>query len=122
MKKILIVDDDPEIVEFVVQFLSSQSYDVLSAANGKEGCARASETKPDLIILDLMMPDMHGFEVCTALRKDQNLSKVKIIVASGKKYEADKRAAQRLGADMFLSKPYSITQLLDAVYALVGKP
>jgi DNA-binding response OmpR family regulator len=120
MKKILVIDDDPDMSEFVVQLLSAHSFDVLSAKDGREGCARAAEFRPDLVILDLMMPDMHGFEVCQVLRKDERFRGLKIVISSGKKYDADRKAAQQLGADVFLPKPYSVDQLLGVIQSLLG--
>ena len=121
MKKIiLIVDDDTAIVEFLTDCLKSEGYEVSSAFDGKRGCDEAKRIKPDLIILDLLMPDMHGFEVCRTLRQDQALQSVKIMISSGKSYAVDKKAALSLGADSYLVKPYTATQLLDAVRSLIG--
>ncbi|MEK9144850.1 MAG: response regulator, partial [Elusimicrobiota bacterium] len=122
MKKIiLIVDDDHSIVEFLTDCLKSEGYEVSSAFDGKRGCDEAKRIKPDLIILDLLMPDMHGFEVCRTLRQDQALQAVKIMISSGKSYAVDKKAALGLGADSYLVKPYSASQLIDAVRSLIGE-
>ena len=112
---VLVVDDDDGIVEFIANRLKSASYDVLTALNGRDGFQIASETKPDVIILDLMMPDMHGFEVCQKIREDEALKGVKIIISSGKSYAVDIKSAMRLGADAYLTKPYTAETLLKTV-------
>jgi DNA-binding response OmpR family regulator len=89
---------------------------------GKEGCAKARSSKPDLVVLDLLMPDMHGFDVCQILKKDPSLRGTKILISSAKGYAVDKKAALRLGADGFLTKPYSLDALVDTVKQLVGEP
>ncbi|MBI5244278.1 MAG: response regulator [Elusimicrobia bacterium] len=120
MARVLVVDDDVGIVEFISQCLRSQQHEVFIAFNGKRGCDLAGETKPDIIILDLMMPDMHGFEVCQRIREDGRLKGVKIIISSGKSFGVDKKAAMRLGADAYLTKPYSLEALLEAVKEALG--
>lgn len=120
MKRILVVDDDHAVVEFLVACLKHARYDVDAAYSGKQGCEKALAGKPDLVILDLMMPDMHGFDVCQALRGEGSLEATKILISSGKGYAVDKKAAKRLGADDFLTKPFSADQLMEAVRGLVG--
>ncbi|MFA5139028.1 MAG: response regulator transcription factor [Elusimicrobiota bacterium] len=122
MKRILVVDDDQLMVDFVRTCLTDAKYEVDAAYGGKQGCEKARGTKPDLVVLDLLMPDMHGFDVCQALKKDQSLKDVKILISSAKGYAVDKKAALRMGADGFLTKPYSPEQLLNAVKDLVGEP
>ncbi|HVE11779.1 MAG TPA: response regulator [Elusimicrobiota bacterium] len=122
MKKVLVVDDDPDIVEFVTELLKAHHYEVASAENGRQGVEKARQYRPDLVILDLMMPDMHGFEVCQALREDPQLKDIRIIVSSGKRYQTDHRAADRLGADRFVAKPYKVADMMGAVAALIGRP
>lgn len=122
MKKIiLIVDDDHSIVEFLTDCLQSEGYEVSSAFDGRRGCEAAKRMKPDLVILDLLMPDMHGFEVCKALREDDAMKGTKIMVSSGKSFAVDKKAALSLGADFYLVKPYTATQLIEAVRGLLGE-
>lgn len=120
MKKILVVDDDRLLTDFIVECLKDGSYQVETAYNGVEGLAKARAFQPDLLILDLMMPDMHGFDVCEALRKDARTFSGKILISSGKAYEVDKKAARRLGADHYLVKPFSAQELNAAVTGLLG--
>ncbi|MDE2292044.1 MAG: response regulator [Elusimicrobia bacterium] len=121
MKKILVVDDDRVMVEFMVECLQRGGYRVDTAYNGVEGLAKAREVKPDLLILDLMMPDMHGFDVCEALRQKDSDFSGKILISSGKAYEVDKKAARRMGADQYLVKPFTFEELNAAVSGLLGR-
>ena len=121
-KRILVVEDDPETVLLLWQFLTDKGYRVLRAENGLEGISKARRHRPHLIILDLLMPGMHGFEICRTLRADDKLKDVRIIVASGKRYQVDFRAVNRLGANMFVPKPYDGPKILEAVVAMIGHP
>lgn len=119
---VLVVDDDRTLVDFLVEILRRAKYTVEAAYGGAMGCEKAAERKPNLVILDLIMPDMHGFDVCQAIRKDRSLQGTKILISSAKGYDVDKKAARRLGADDFLVKPYTPEKLLEAVKELVGAP
>src|SRR4029079_3589013 len=122
MKKILVVDDDADDAAVISEQLKRHDYEVDTADNGMDGLKKAASHKPDLVILDLMMPGMHGFQVCEAIRHDDKLKDTRIIVISGKRYQVDFRAADRLGANMFIPKPFEINKMLEAVIALIGKP
>ncbi|MBI4422110.1 MAG: response regulator [Elusimicrobia bacterium] len=114
-KRVLVVDDDSEIVSFVEMSLKDAGYEVYTAQNGQEGLDMAKSYRPDLILLDLAMPVMHGYEVCHAIRADSVLAATKIVVTSGKSYPVDIRAAKDAGADHYMVKPYGLNQLLDTV-------
>ncbi len=119
---VLVVDDDRTLVDFLVEVLRRAKYVVEAAYGGTSGCEKAAAQKPNLVVLDLMMPDMHGFDVCQAIRKDRSLQGTKILISSAKGYDVDKKAARRLGADSFLVKPYTPEKLLEVVRELVGAP
>jgi len=119
-KTILVVEDDSAVRDFLADCLRSEGYKVLTACDGKEGLALARARRPGLVILDLIMPEMHGFEVCEHLRQDERTKAVKILISSVKSYPADRKAAKGLGADRYLAKPYTTDDLLDAVKALIG--
>jgi DNA-binding response OmpR family regulator len=122
MKTVLVVDDDKMIVEFLSESLKKAGYEVATAYGGKEGYAQGVRLKPALMVLDLMMPDMHGFDVCQTVRADRSLNSMKVLISSAKGYEVDKKAAKRLGADGYLNKPFSIEAFLGEVERLIGKP
>src|SRR5438105_15506247 len=99
MKRVLVVDDDDEIRELIVLLLS-ESYEVSSARDGAEGLALARSLRPDLVVLDLLMPKMHGFEVCLGIRADAGLKETKVLISSSKSYYYDVRTAvEETGAD-----------------------
>lgn len=120
LKKILVVDDDRLMVDFIVECLKRDSFQVETAFDGASGLAKARAFHPDLMVLDLMMPDMHGFDVCETLRREPEFAGVKILISSGKAYEVDKKAAKRLGADEYIVKPFSTDQFLKAVKGLLA--
>lgn len=109
------------IVEFLSACLKSVGYDVACAYGGREGYDTAVKLAPDLMVLDLMMPDMHGFDVCQAVREDRALNKMKILISSAKGYDVDRKAAERMGADGYLNKPFSTESFLSEVEKLIGK-
>ena len=113
-RKVLIVDDDVELVELMVDvFERDGRFDVRSANNGFDAGMFVKEFRPDLVVLDVMLPDINGKEVCQRVRSDSNLEAVKIICISGM-VEQDKIAELRVaGADDFLNKPFPIEKLLE---------
>lgn len=119
--KVLVVDDDISMVELLVDCLKREGYDVSFAEDGLKGYAAVEAAKPDLVILDLLMPGMHGFDVCEKIKKEPGLAGVKILISSGKGYAVDVKAAKRLGADDYIVKPYDMNALLEKVKALVEK-
>ena len=113
-RKVLIVDDDEELVELMVDvFERDGRFDVRSANNGFDAGMLVKEFRPDLVVLDVMLPDINGKEVCQRVRSDSNLEAVKIICISGM-VEQDKIAELRVaGANDFLNKPFPIEKLLE---------
>lgn len=122
MKKILVVDDDDGMLAFIVACLKTAGYEVLTASTGKQGYAKALAEIPDIIVLDIMLPDMHGFDVCQDVRRKPSLNGTKILISSAKDYPADKKAARKLGADGYIVKPFTIDQLLKTVESMFGSP
>ncbi len=121
-KKILVVDDDMIIVESIVQALEEDNFDyeVLSASDGFEAGLQVNHFHPDLLILDIMMPDIKGYEVCKKIKTDTNTKDIKIIVLSA--YLDDDKFArmEENGADVCLSKPLPLSQLKAEVAKLLG--
>lgn len=118
MSKILVVDDDPTLVRFLIDFLTEEKYAVLSAPNGVEALRLAYREHPDLVVLDVMMPGMDGWEVTARLRE---LSEVPIILVTAKSSEADKLRGFRLGVDDYITKPFSFAELTARIQAVLNR-
>lgn len=116
--RILVVDDDPEIVSFVKRGLAYEGYKVDTAADGSEALAKARESEPDLVVLDVMMPEIDGIEVSKRLREG---SDVPILMLTAKGTIADKVAGFESGADDYLVKPFAFDELLARVRALLKR-
>jgi two-component system response regulator VicR len=113
-KKILVVDDEKPIVELIGFNLKREGYTVISAGDGEEGYNKALTEKPDLILLDVMLPKMDGFTVCRKLREKINTS---IIMITAKEGEVDKVLGLELGADDYITKPFGVRELMARVKA-----
>jgi DNA-binding response OmpR family regulator len=118
MKKILVVDDEPTLVATVKYNLEREGYQVATAADGESGVAVARAERPDLIILDLMLPGLDGFEVCRILRREMTAP---ILMLTAKTEEVDKVVGLELGADDYVTKPFSMRELLARVRALLRR-
>ncbi|MCU7892024.1 MAG: response regulator [Candidatus Thiodiazotropha sp. (ex Ustalcina ferruginea)] len=118
-KKILIVDDEPNIVLSVEYLMKREGYQVTTANDGQTALELLSETKPDLLILDVMMPRKNGFEVCSEIRADPTLSRLPILMLSAKGREAEIKKGVSLGADAYITKPFSTHDLVDMVNKLL---
>lgn len=118
MQRVLVVDDDPEIVSLLKRGLSYEGYAVETASNGTEALARAREKEPDLVILDVMMPGMDGIEVSKRLRQGGD---VPILMLTAKGTVADRVAGLNSGADDYLVKPFAFDELLARVRALLRR-
>ena len=119
--KILVVDDEQDVVDLIEYNLKSAGISVLKAYDGKEGIKKAKENKPDLIILDIMLPEMDGFEVCKLLRMDRETSSIPIIMLTAKAAEVDRIVGLEIGADDYITKPFSPRELVLRVKALLRR-
>jgi DNA-binding response OmpR family regulator len=125
-KKILIVDDDPDLVEAVTIILESKKYEVAAAYGGIEGLQKAKTEKPDLIVLDVMMPDKDGYAVCKELKSDPNLGKIPILLLTAVVSKiSTTRYTQQMGleteADDYIDKPVEPEVLVKRIEALLSK-
>jgi DNA-binding response OmpR family regulator len=120
-KKILVVDDDPDIRKLVTRRLQTQHYDVIIATDGREALAKAQHEQPDLIILDLMLPQLNGHEVCTMLKQDARYRHIPIVMLTAKAPDEHEEIALEYGADVYLTKPYTAEVLLRGVAGLLAK-
>ncbi len=118
-KRILLVDDEKDLVETVTFRLEGAGYEIIPAYDGLEAFEKARLAKPDLIILDLMLPKMDGYKVCGLLKKDARYTKIPIILFSARAQEEDKKLGEEVGADAYISKPFDAKVLLDKIEALL---
>ena len=115
---ILVVDDEPAVTDLLAYNLRKAGYDVSSAADGREALRLARENRPDLVLLDLMIPELDGLEVCRELRKDNALP---IIMLTARGEEIDRVVGLELGADDYVTKPFSVRELLARVKAVLRR-
>ena len=118
MSKILIIEDEKEIAELEKDYLEINGYEVAIECKGDSGLLRAKKEKFDLIVLDLMLPNMDGFEICKEIRKEQNIP---ILMVSAKKDDIDKIRGLGLGADDYMTKPFSPSELVARVKAHLSR-
>lgn len=119
--KILIVDDDPSIQKLLTKMLYAEKYMTEIASDGFEAGIKVMEFKPDLIVLDLFMPGMDGFDVCERMKKNSSTSHIKILAVTGFDTKENKNRIMQAGADGFLSKPMGKNQLVDIIKDLLSK-
>ncbi len=116
--RVLVVDDDPSILKILKANLEARGYQVLAALEGEEALRRAEKEKPDLIILDIVMPGIDGFAVCRKIRK---WSSVPILMLSARERENDKEKCEDCGANDYLTKPFSLRELLSRIQAILRR-
>jgi len=120
-QKILVVDDEPEAVELVEFNLKQSGYAVMTAVDGAEALKKARSQSPDLIVLDLMLPEMDGFEICKTLRLDPATARVPILMLTAKAAEIDRVLGLELGADDYLTKPFSPRELMLRIKKILAR-
>ena len=121
-KKILIADDEPSIVTAVEFLLRREGYEVEIARDGTEALERIEASRPDLVVLDVMMPQKSGFEVCRSIREREDWRHIKIIMLSAKGRDAEVTKGMTMGADVYVTKPFSTRDLMGRVRALLDPP
>jgi len=119
-KRILLVDDETELAEMVKLRLEANNYEVLIAYDGKQGLDLARKEKPDLIILDLMLPKIDGYRVCRMLKFDEKYKKIPIILFTSRAQDDDKATGLEVGADAYITKPFEPQVLLDKMRELIS--
>lgn len=119
-KKILIVDDEPNIVISLEFLMRREGFEVSIARDGEEALAHIRAERPDLVLLDVMMPKVNGFEVCQAVRADPELADLRILMLTAKGREAEIAKGLALGADAYVPKPFSTRDLVVQVKSLLG--
>jgi two-component system, OmpR family, alkaline phosphatase synthesis response regulator PhoP len=121
LKRILIIEDDRDIVELVRYNLANEGFEVTALADGSAGLASLRKSAPDLVILDLMLPKMPGLEVCKEIRRDPALNRLPILMLTARGEEADRVIGLEMGADDYVTKPFSPRELAARVKALLRR-
>lgn len=120
-RRILIVEDETGLVEMMKMRLEAADYEVISAFDGQEGLDVAKKEKPDLIILDLMLPKMGGYKVCGLLKKDARYARIPIIIFTARAQEEDIKLSQEVNADAYIIKPFEPQVLLSKIKELLNR-
>ena len=118
-KRILVIDDETELVKAIEIRLKQSDYEILVAYDGQAGLDKARKEKPDLIILDLMLPKMDGYKVCGLLKSDTRYSKIPIIMFTARAQETDKKTGEEVGVNAYITKPFDHQVLLEKIKELL---
>jgi two-component system, OmpR family, alkaline phosphatase synthesis response regulator PhoP len=121
MKRVLVIEDDKDIVELVRYNLEKDGYQVVASSDGATGLAQIRKAPPDILILDLMLPKLSGLEICKEVRKDVSLNRLPILILTAKGEEADRVVGLELGADDYVTKPFSPRELGARIKALLRR-
>ena len=119
-KKVLIADDEPNIVTSLEYLMKKSGYEVKIARNGDEALALVESFLPDVVLLDVMMPRKSGYEVCQQIRERTDWQHIKVVMLSAKGREAEVNKGLSLGADTYVTKPFSNQELIDKIDGLLG--
>ncbi len=119
--RVLVIEDEPDVAELMRYNLAKDGYEVQVAANGPDGLTRARMFRPDMILLDLMLPQLNGWEVCRRLRQDSDTRGIAVIMVTGRVEEGDKVLGLEIGADDYVTKPFSPRELLARIHAVVRR-
>ena len=120
-KKILIIEDESDAAMLLKLYLEKHNYEVLLAEDGKEGYRLARTRQPDLILLDLMIPEMDGFWVCSMIKSDKKFSGIAIIALTARSTSDDMSTAKKCGANDYVVKPFEFNELLIKIKGLIGE-
>jgi twitching motility two-component system response regulator PilH len=120
MTKILVVDDTPSIRELISSYLRDSGYQVIEATNGKEALEKALDNKPDIVVTDVVMPEMNGFELCRNLKKNPDMENLRIVVCTSKNQDIDRLWGIKQGADVYLTKPFTQEEIMEAIKSVAA--
>jgi two-component system alkaline phosphatase synthesis response regulator PhoP len=118
-KSILVIEDTKSVRQILAAMLLEEGYEVITAIDGKDGLEMAKREEPDLIILDVMLPEMNGYEVCCHLKFDEQYEHIPVILLTARRKEADRKKAAQTCADAYLTKPFERDQLMQEVRRLL---
>ncbi|MGM0584773.1 MAG: response regulator transcription factor [Pseudomonadota bacterium] len=120
-RRVLIAEDEPHIVESLRFLLSREGFEVAEAGDGEAACRALARERPDVMILDVMLPGLNGFEVLRRVRADAELAGLPVIMLTAKGQAQDRRTAEEIGADAFITKPFSNRDVVDHVLRLAAR-
>jgi DNA-binding response OmpR family regulator len=119
-RRVLLADDDPGLRRLIGTTLGTEDFDLLQAVDGEQALEIARAQRPELVLLDVNMPKMDGFQVCRSLKSSPETSGIKVVMLTARNADADRARGREAGADDYFIKPFSPVQLLNKVYALLG--
>jgi CheY-like chemotaxis protein len=119
-KTILIVEDEPKNMTLTRDLLKISGYETIEAVDGKQGVEKAKSEKPNLILMDIMMPKMDGYSACREIKADQSTKNIPVVMLTAVGYDLNKKLAKQMGADGYVTKPFSRQQLIDAISPLLA--
>ena len=120
--RILVVDDEVYIVHILDFSLGMEGYEVVTALDGEQALEKVAQQKPDLIVLDIMMPKLDGYETCKALKSKDETKDIPVILLSAKGRNVDQKTGFEVGADDYITKPFSPRKLVERINAILGHP
>ncbi len=118
--KILVVDDEVYILHILDFILGAENYDVITASNGEQALQKVREEKPDLVVLDIMMPKLDGYETCRVIKNDPKTKLIPVILLTAKGREVDQKLGREVGASDYITKTFSPSKLIERVQAILG--
>jgi CheY-like chemotaxis protein len=119
MARIVVADDDPDILNIVAMSLEAMGHEVARATNGREAVALTKRTAPQLVVMDLMMPEMNGYEATEALKADEATASIPILALTAKAMRGDEERGRQAGVDAYVTKPFRISQVIEVVEQLL---
>jgi two-component system, OmpR family, alkaline phosphatase synthesis response regulator PhoP len=120
-KKILITEDSPTVLEILKSVLAEEGYEVIAASDGQQALNLAKTEKPDLMVLDLMLPKIDGYKVCRMLKFDEKYKDIPIIMLTARTNETDERLGKEVGADAYIKKPFQPEVVIDEIKKLLNR-
>jgi len=118
-KTILIVEDEPKNMTLTRDLLKISGYETIEAWDGRQGVEKAKSAQPNLILMDIMMPKMDGYAACNAIKADQSTKNIPVVMLTAVGFDLNKKLAKQMGADGYVTKPFSRQQLMDAISPLL---
>jgi two-component system alkaline phosphatase synthesis response regulator PhoP len=118
--KVLVVDDEVYILHILDFSLNAEGYEVITAEDGEQALAKAKSEQPDLVVLDVMMPKIDGYEACRKLKQDPKMKDVPVILLTAKGRDIDRKLGLEVGADDYITKPFSPNKLIEKIGSFLG--